>query len=187
VSPISHYHELTPSTEGQLSDAEVERAREIALADSRVTRLLERGKHVAIGGMRLTAEGQTPSHVTYVFYSYPAAVAIEALVDLGTERVDRVDERQYQPPLTAEEMGRAVLLASKDPRIAERVQKQKLHGAGILISPLKPGDAPDRRVVDVRFRPETHRRPLLYAYVDVAEDRVLEAGPIEAKEHGHAK
>src|SRR6266478_912639 len=57
ATPISHYHELTPPDDGGLGDADVEKAREIAGADPRVARLLERGKHVAIGGMRLTGEG----------------------------------------------------------------------------------------------------------------------------------
>lgn len=184
---IHHYHDFTPPHDGELTDADVEQAREIAIADPRIAELLGLGKYVSIGGMRPTVKGETESPVTYVFYSYPLAVAIEAVVDLRGRRVERVEQQQYQPALTAEEMARALFLASNDPRIAAHVKKEKLHGAGILISPLKEGDPPDRRVVDVRFRQLSRRRPFLYAFVDVVEDRVLEAGVIEAKEHADAK
>src|SRR5438552_11663785 len=79
---VHHYHDFTPPHDGELTDADAERAREIAIADPRVAALLGRGKHVAIGGTRPTVKGETESPVTYVFYSYPLAVAIEAVVDL---------------------------------------------------------------------------------------------------------
>ena len=128
-------------------------------------------------GVRLAGEKGGSDEPIAVFYSYTHQLMVEVLLSVGG-KVQEVEERRYQPPATDEEIATAVRLAHGDRRLRS-ASVRELDAGAIAVSPGDPEDPGfGRRLLDLRFFAPEDRLTRYMAIVDVAEGRVLEAGPV---------
>lgn len=130
----------------------------------------------SIGAHRVHGkEGATTTLV--LFYSYSNQWAVEALVTKGKVFAEVL---RYQPCITDKELNRSVEIA----RGALSVSVDGLESGAIVIERIEPDDPyAGRRLVDVRFFAADERLARYFAVIDLATDKVLEAGSV-ADHHG---
>ncbi len=158
----------------------LQRAQKVALADDRVRERLAGHRYAALGASLLEDRKEEPRdiRVLALFHDYEAGRTIEVeLASAGKElSVARIEEVDYQPAPSDEELERAIALAREDPRLAARVSRE-LTPMPILVSAVEPGDRHHgTRRIAVSFGRPDERLPRVQALVDLGAQRVLGVG-----------
>lgn len=165
----------------------------VALNDDRVRESLgERFEAVMVEQLPLDIEGKTvPEFLegtrfasgvlieALTFFSYSNNIVVRTfLQEDHVLSVERAEPSFYQPPETASEVQRAIELARGE--LGDRVAELTGH-AILAYPPLDESDAAfyDRRILYVTFFAREDEGPLFTALVDLTEDRVLSAGPVD--------
>jgi hypothetical protein len=157
-------------------DDELLRARDAALGDERVQRLLVDQRYSVIGASRRfdDKERREPSTVVVV-YRYGDQRTVEVWLEGDREelRVSDVVEADYQPAPSDEEIAYAIELARGGRGVAEHLVDD-YEATALLTSDVEPGDLHygSRRFV-VGFGPADERQPRVRVLVDVGAERVL--------------
>lgn len=166
--------------DGQEWDALARRALEIAAADDRVRERLADRRFAALGASVRSDEKDTGRTVPVLvlFYDYDSNVTVE--VELAAEAeeltVVRVEDADYQPAPSDDEIERAIALAREDARVAARITDD-LTPRTILVSAVEQGDRHHgTRRLEVAFGRPTERLPRLRTLVDLGADKVLGVG-----------
>lgn len=166
--------------DGQELDALARRALEIAETDDRVRQRLADHRFAGLGASvssRDKERGRTDT-VLVLFYDYDSNVTVE--VELAGEAeeltVVRVEDADYQPAPSDDEIERAIALARADRRVAARVTDD-LTPRTILVSAVEQGDRHHgTRRLEVAFGRPTERLPRLRTLVDLGAEKVLGVG-----------
>ena len=165
----------------------------VALNDDRVREVLgDRFEAVIVEQLPLDTEDKTvPEFLegmgfasgvlieSLTFFSYSNNIVVRAYIQ--EDRVlslERAEPSFYQPPETAAEVERAIELARRE--LGDRVADLTGH-AILAYPPHDESDAAfyDRRVLYVTFFAREDEGPLFNALVDLTEERVLSAGPVD--------
>jgi hypothetical protein len=155
-------------------------ARETALADERVQRLLGEGRHSVIGVSLRTddKERREPLRAVLLAYRYDEEQALEVWLDVGDGgdiTVADLVEVDYQPPPSDEELERAIEIARRGRGVRERLE-DGFEATAILTSDVEPGDRHHgRRRFAVGFGPPDERMPRIRVLVDLGAETVLAA------------
>jgi hypothetical protein len=169
------------TAENLLTEERVDSARNNALADERVTRLLKGKKYISIGASLLEKRDE-PKRTTlvFIFYNYTDNLAIEVSLDHDAQKVTDVLEKRYQPAPLQSEIDQVVTLARKDNRLGKYLEDQDdLEGTAILVSPVDPHASNyGHRIFDVRFVCPTERLARYMAIVDLSTETVLKCGSV---------
>lgn len=123
------------------------------------------------------AEGETidPHHLRLIFFSHTKNRAVEAIV--RGETLESVNYIELWPSEGKEELEMAIELAVEDPRLAGRISD--LEAGGMLWQPKSVVPYIGHRVMDIRFIDPSDRVARYFATVDLTDEAVLEAGPVE--------
>lgn len=165
-----------------LTDARVEQARRVALADARVRDLLgERFAYIGADNVeapkgRRARPGEPPA-VRVTFFSHTRNQAVEVIA--GAERVQSAGATRRVPPEGRDEVDEALGLARRDQRLRGA---SELRGVGILQPPLPGSPAYGHRVIYVCFLRGEEDLPRFAATVDLTAREVLAAGTLREME-----
>ncbi len=164
--------------EYQLTPELIKRAQVLALADERVRERLGVGRYMLTStSLRDVKEG--PDVVVVTGYNYTENRAIEIYLDKEIQRVYKVIDVHFQPVPHPEEVEYAIALSREDEHL-KRWLSEDLEGTAILVSPVDPEDKYYfHRMFDVRFGRPDERLPRYTALVDMSNEIVIEAGPLE--------
>jgi hypothetical protein len=167
-------HYASSFVENRLRTEVVNRAKDIAMADDRVKRLLGDKRHIAIGAS-LLEKRKEPKEVSllYVFYNYTDNFTVEVYLDHDAQQITDVVKAHYQPAPLQQEIEQAIAMARKDRRLADRLTED-LEGMAIMVSPNDPDGAYYfHRQFDVRFGCPDERLPRFGALVDLSSETVI--------------
>jgi hypothetical protein len=176
--------ELTPypstEIEGALTGEDAEAYVELARNNPQVQALLgERSAYIQYFGADpdKPPEGTTvdPHHLRLIFYSHSKSRTVEAIV--RGETLESVNYIELWPTEGKEELDMAIALAVEDPRLVGRVGD--LEAGGMLWQPKTVVPFIAHRVMDIRFIDTSDRVARYFATVDLTDETVLEAGPVE--------
>jgi len=162
---------------GTLTEALTVQTRAAALQDQSVRTLLgTRFAYIATDeidpekGQAINPNAALAARVT--FFSYTNNVAV--IVRMNGQKVESATRRDnYQPPEGNDEIKEAIELASRDPRLSNRLQG--LTGHAILTLSKR---ASEHRVLRVTFRQGDEDVPRFFANVDLTDQKVLSAGSV---------
>lgn len=171
------------ATDDQRIAARMKTAVAAAFRDPRVKEAAG-ARYVALGGGRLDPEkddtAQDKGDLAVDFYNYERNLAYRAVLKGDSVVSVRAHPKGYQPKETRAEVRAAAAIVAKDPRHARAVAGLTPRG---LRAPSEGGD----RLLYVMFY-KGKARPALYdATVNMSDERVVSAGPIEARKTGRAK
>jgi hypothetical protein len=173
-------HDL--AAEGRLVGA----ARDVALADERVQSVLGDGRFAVIGvSRRLDDKERREALTVLVAYRYGDGRAVEVTLSGDEElRVADVQEVDYQPPPSDEELERAIALARGGRGVAELLA-DGWEATVILTSDVEVGDRHyGRRRFIVGFGPADERQPRLRALVDLGSERTIAVDVASVERNG---
>jgi hypothetical protein len=148
----------------------------VAIADERVSRVLNGKRYAMLGASRRVDDKERlPAHTLLAIYNYTDDKAYE--VWLGGRGVDlhvlEVFATGEQPSLSDEEIERAVRLARSDQRVAASLPEE-FKAMALLTSAVDPGDKHyGRRRAYVGFGPPDERMPRIRAIVDLSTEEVV--------------
>lgn len=174
--------EYTPFSSDPLDDLVpqdiIDRAREIVFNDPAVNEHL--GGDLPIGGPPSVIEPKAVSEPPLlVFYLYSCATGstVEVLVDATTMDIVSTAGIPIQPPLTRQELNRAVDLAGQELGLT---YGPDLEGYAMGITMPDPSHPMfGRRLADVRIGDPHYRLPKYFATVDLCDGIVLDAGDVQ--------
>ena len=150
-------------------------AREVALADERVQQVLGDSRFTVIGVSRRLDDKERREPLTVlVAYRYRDGRAVEVTLS-GEEdvRVADVQEVDYQPPPSDEELERAIAIARGGRGVADHLVDD-WETTVILTSDVEPGDRHyGRRRFVVGFGPADERQPRVRALVDLGSETTI--------------
>jgi hypothetical protein len=170
--------------EGLDWDGLARRAQEVAEADERVRERLADHRVAALGASvrgDVRGDGKEDRRsvpVFVLFYDYDANLTVEVeLVAEGDDiAVVGVEDVDYQPAPSDDEIERAIALVSDDRRVAGRLTRD-LTPRTILVSDVDKGDRHyGTRRIEVAFGLPTERLPRLRTLVDLSAEKVLGVG-----------
>lgn len=170
---------------GSLTDTHEAAIHQAALSDPGVRRLLgDRFAYVSADEIE-PAKGKIrqpdePVAVRVTFYSHTNNVAVEVQM-IGT-RVRSVRKREgYQPPAGTEEIAAATRYAHGDDRLRDKISG--LNSFAIVTATSEKDPAFGHRILYVTFsRKKDEDMPAIYfAYVDLTDQKVLDAGSLQKK------
>jgi hypothetical protein len=161
---------------GALTDEVETQAREVAVRDTRVSRLLgERFTYISAdeidpeGKRQRRPEEKLSLRLTFFSYSRNAAVRVILTPRRTVARAELV--KGYQPREGREEVEAAAALARREPRLGETTQG--LSAYGLVVEP-KPGrTGHGHRVIHVVFTKGDEDLPRYSAIVDLTDQKVL--------------
>ena len=134
-------------------------------------------RYVNIGISKIEQRKESDSYLL-VAYNYQSNRAVEVSFDCKLN-LKKVEEANYQPAPTNEEIRRAVALARNDERIRPYLSEE-MTGGGILTHILDREDPNcGTRLLDVRIGYDDERLPIVRALVNLGEDRVVAAGLVQ--------
>jgi hypothetical protein len=116
-----------------------------------------------------------PQHLRLIFFSHTKNRTVEVVV--RGEKTESVNYVDLWPTEGKEELDMAIALAVLDPRLAGRVGD--LEAGGMLWQPKSVVPYIGHRVMDIRFVDTSDRTARYFATVDLTDETVLEAGPVE--------
>ena len=169
-----------PTARNEKAEAQLRTA---ALANPRVRELLgERFAFVSAGEVepKKGADSRPAGSpvVRLTFFSHAHNTAVEVL--MSGSRVQSAERRPGEaPPEGAEEIRAAIALAERDSRLAGTLEG--LSGNALVAFPEKGQPGYGHRVLDVTFTREGVDLARSFALVDLTDEKVLAAGPIEAR------
>jgi hypothetical protein len=116
-----------------------------------------------------------PQHLRLIFFSHTKNRSVEVVV--RGETIESVDYIELWPAEGQEELDMAIALAVLDPRLVGRISD--LEAGGMLWQPQSVVPYIGHRVMDIRFIDASDRVARYFATVDLTDETVLEAGPVE--------
>jgi hypothetical protein len=168
------------SLDGQEREALARRALEIAERDERVRERLA-GRHFAALGASVWSDDKEVGRtvpVLVLFYDYDsnATVEVELAAEAEELTVVRIEDADYQPAPSDDEIERAIALAREDRRVAARITDD-LTPRTILVSTVEQGDRHHgTRRLEVAFGRPAERLPRIRTLVDLGAEKVLSVG-----------
>jgi len=163
---------------GDLTDSLTAQLRRVATADQRVRGALgTRFAFVTVSPVEVPKDSvrapSAPRTFRLAFFSHSNNVPVEVLVrELRVQLVVR--RRGYDLPEGREEVEAAITLARRDRRL--RTAVTGLLGSAILAYPDSGASGFGHRLLHVTFARRGEDAPRYWAYVDLTDDRVLDAG-----------
>ncbi len=181
LSPVETETVAFDEAEPLVNDDVSRRAKDAALQSEAVTQKLEgkRWEALAVGS---TATGRDTEHALVIIYNYTDDVVVEATVGLDEYDITDIQQRRYQPLLTAKEERQAVDQVRDDARLPD-LNIDLDTGAGLIVEQVNFRDRRyGHRLVDLRFGAPDRRVPAAFAIVDLSELSVVRVGRVLREE-----
>ncbi|MEV4840389.1 hypothetical protein AB0K05_38195 [Nonomuraea sp. NPDC049486] len=161
--------------EPRITDESRRQAVDWALASDRVTRKLE-GKRYEVLEVGTRSLDRQTDYPLVIIYNYTDDVVVEAMIDPIRRAVLEVDEKCYQPPLTASEHSEALEMVRDDDRLSE-AGIDVATGVGLIVEDVNlRSPRHGHRLVDLRFGPADRYLPTAFAIVDLSDREIVRTG-----------